>query len=340
MSDAHRGGRRLAAAAVRRVRRAAERSRARLSRSSRIRRGTLNWALKISSPADASAFRWGDTAFAADLAVALRARGQSVSIDHLGAPQRPDSHQDDVVLVLRGLHRIEPTAGAINYLWIISHPDAVGDEELALGWNRIFVASESWNRSAEVGATPLLQASSASRFSLRPEPTDIAEDVLFVGTSRGVVRPVVRDAIRVGAHLAVYGHDWDRFIDERFVRADHLDFASVPGAYRASRIVLNDHWEDMRAHGFLSNRLFDAAFVGARVISDRVDGIDRIFGGLVQTYDSPESLRRLLTEEAAWPSLTERRDLARRVRAVHSFDARAETLVDAAIADIRTRRNN
>ena len=33
-------------------------------------------------------------------------------------------------------------------------------------------------------------------------------------------------------------------------------------------MVLNDHWEDMRAEGFLSNRLFDAVASGARVVTD------------------------------------------------------------------------
>ncbi|MFT4135083.1 glycosyltransferase [Microbacterium sp.] len=296
----------------------------------RLRAGRLSWVIKISAPADESAARWGDTAFAEDLAVALRALGQHVRIDFLGsAPGTPG----DVVLVLRGLHRIDAAPGALNYLWIISHPDAVTDEELSGGWDRVFAASRTWPRGAAAGAIPLLQAASTTRFSPGPGDPAAAEDVLFVGTSRGVVRPVVRDAIAAGAPLAIYGHDWEDYVEPRFVRADHLAFARVPTAYRSARIVLNDHWEDMRRNGFISNRLFDATFVGARVISDSFEGREELFGGLVRTYADVSELRSLLTDEGCWPSEAERHRLAAAIRQQHSFDARAATLLDYALRD-------
>ena len=241
----------------------------------------------------------------------------------------------DVVLVLRGLHRIEPVEGCLNYLWIISHPDAVSEDETRAGWTRIFAASQTWSRSPALKAQTLLQAASARRFSPGPPDGELVEDVLFVGTSRGVVRPVVSDAIAVGARVGIYGHDWERFVDPSFIRADHLEFAKVPAAYRSARIVLNDHWEDMRQEGFVSNRLFDAAFVGARIVSDDIDGMDDLFGGLVKTYRDAAELRRLLHDESAWPSPQERLRIAATVRERQSFDARARTLLDAALSDLR-----
>jgi hypothetical protein len=304
-------------------------------RAARIRRGRLTWAIKISAPDDEGALRWGDSAFAQDLTDALSRMGQSVSIHPLGTHPPPPRGDYDVILVLRGLHRIDPVPGRLNYLWIISHPDAVSDDEARAGWTRIFAASRTWHPDAPWVAQPLLQAASARRFSPGAADEDAAEDVLFVGTSRGVVRPVVRDAIAVGARVGIYGHDWERFVDPSFIRADHLEFARVPAAYRSARVVLNDHWEDMRAHGFVSNRLFDAAFVGARVVSDDIDGLDELFGGVVKTYRSPAELKRLLTDESAWPSPQERLRIAAGIRKRHSFDARAHTLVQAALSDIR-----
>jgi hypothetical protein len=292
----------------------------------------LRWTISISAPHDESALRWGDTAFAQDLAEALRAAGQSARIRFLGSPS--PTVKADVNLVLRGLHRIDPTAGELNYLWIISHPDAVSDDEISADWNRIFAASRSWARGQQAGALPLLQAASASRFTPGPPDPDIAEDVLFVGTSRGVVRPVVRDAIAVGAAVGIYGHDWESFVDSRFIRADHLDFARVPAAYRSARIVLNDHWDDMRRNGFISNRLFDAAFVGARVISDPFDEADELFGGLVRTYRGETELARLLGDASAWPEDSERARLASDIRRLHSFDARARELIRYAQDDL------
>ncbi len=58
-------------------------------------------------------------------------------------------------------------------------------------------------------------------------------------------------------------------------------------------MVLNDHWEDMRTSGFISNRLFDAAASGARVITDAVEGLPATFGDSVQVYRSQEDLVRL-----------------------------------------------
>lgn len=313
------------------------RIRRRLARESRYRRRQLNWAIKISAPDDETAARWGDTAFAEDLADALRGQGQAARVVFFGA-EPSAAEEDDVVLVLRGLHDIGPVPGAVNFLWIISHPDGVGDSEATRGWDQVFVASNTWRGIEGIEVTPLLQAVSTRRFTREPERDDISEDVVFVGTSRRVERPVVRDAIAAGARLGVYGHDWDDFIDPSFVRADHLDFESVPGAYRGSRIVLNDHWSDMRDHGFISNRLFDATAVGARVISDQVPGADEIFGGLVRTYGSVEDLRRLLSDDDAWPSVEEREAIVERVRADHSFDARAEVVIKVAIRSIQRRR--
>jgi len=304
-------------------------------RACRWRAGKLTWAVKISAPNDETAARWGDMAFAEDLADALRAAGQTVRIDRLGAPPAPAT---DVTLVLRGLHRIDPTPDSVNLLWIISHPDDVSDAEALQAWDAVFVASRAYPRGDAWGARPLLQASSLRRFSPAPADPGLAEEVLFVGTTRGVDRPVVRDVIAAGARVGIYGHGWEEVVDPSLIRADHLAFDRVPTAYRSAGIVLNDHWDDMRANGFVSNRLFDAAFAGARIISDPVAGASEIFGGLVQTYSTPEELAALL-RGAGWPSDAERLALAARVREHHSFDARASVLIEAArAARISSRR--
>jgi len=303
----------------------------RLRRARRRWAGTLTWAIKISAPDDETASRWGDMAFAEDLADALRTAGQTVRIDRLGAPPAPAT---DVTLVLRGLHRIDPTPGSVNLLWVISHPDDVSDAEALQGWDAVFVASTSYRRGDEWGARPLLQASSVRRFTPAPADPALAEEVLFVGTTRGVDRPVVRDVIAAGARVGIYGHGWEDVVDPSFIRADHLAFDRVPAAYRSAGIILNDHWDDMRANGFVSNRLFDAAFAGARVISDPVAGASEIFGGLVQTYTTPDELAALLRGDG-WPSDTERLTLSARIRRDHSFDARATVLIAAARTAVR-----
>ena len=60
---------------------------------------------------------WGDSAFADDLARALRRLGQHVVVDRAEAHDRATSHLDDVVLVLRGLAPVTTPPGPCRVLW-------------------------------------------------------------------------------------------------------------------------------------------------------------------------------------------------------------------------------
>ena len=106
--------------------------------------------------------------------------------------------------------------------------------------------------------------------------------------------------------------------------------------------MLNDHWDDMRAEGFLSNRLYDALASGAFVISDDVEGIEAEFDGAIAVYRQREELEPLIAASLADPA--RRRTEAAHGRQIvlerHTFDARAATLRAAAdgIADRRPDR--
>jgi spore maturation protein CgeB len=98
-------------------------------------------------------------------------------------------------------------------------------------------------------------------------------------------------------------------------------------------VVLNDHWEDMRREGFISNRVFDALACGASVVSDRVSGIEDLAPGLVHTT-GPDDGWQLLHDglpTGSDPGVEERRRVAATVAADHSFAARASTLLEAAL---------
>lgn len=312
------------------------------------RRPRLQWALKISAPADASGDLWGDVFFAHDLATALRSLGQTVHVDRYATRDRPVQRmRDDVVVHLVGLRRPEIVPGAVNILWLISHPEMVTEDELAQPFDLRFAASESWAKKHSAPGRPvlpLLQATDPGRFTPTRSGSEIASDVLFVGKTRAIFRPIVRDAIAAGADLAIYGDGWPDFIDPRFVRADFLDNERVPDAYRGARVVLNDHWQDMADEGFASNRLFDAVAAGAIVVSDSVDGVPVEFGGMVRAYGSVEELRALLDAEgegdgdAGWPTPSERRRAAAAVAEKHSFARRAEVLLAAAVQRRRSAR--
>jgi spore maturation protein CgeB len=82
----------------------------------------------------------------------------------------------------------------------------------------------------------------------------------------------------------------------------------------------------MKANGFISNRLFDAAACGAVIVSDEVEGINEVFDGLVYVYSNGsqelrDCVKPALAEDASYRN--RREQLARKIAAEHSFDARA-----------------
>jgi GT2 family glycosyltransferase len=301
---------------------------------------SLRWAIKVAAHGGPRGDRWGDVAFANDLAEALRALGQEVVIDRRKAQARPGSdYLDDVALHLRGLAQAYAQPGGItNVMWVISHPDLVDDDELSPAFDLVYSAGLEWAREASERSgrevRPMLQATNADRF--RPDgPRLSGVDTLFVGRTRYVYRPIVHDAIDAGAALTVYGDGWEQFIDLSYVKAEHLPNDELPAAYRGARVVLNDHWPDMARLGFLSNRLFDAVACGTRVVTDPVSGVSEVFGPAVQVYESVDDLKALLDPQSdRWPSDDELVKTAAHIAEHHSFTARARTLL-ADVLDVR-----
>lgn len=309
----------------------------RVARRVRLLNRKLRWAVKISAPPGADGDVWGDVAFAEDLAVALRRLGQHVRVDRLHAEPDSTRYWDDVILTLRGLDTPHIESNAVNILWVISHPDLVSPSEIKAGWHGVYAASRSWAeaQTSETGleVIPLLQAVSRDRFS--PVGPSDTHQILFVGTTRGVGRPVVLDTAAICDDLEIYGHGWEGLVPSHMIRAERLGFDEVPAAYRGARRVLNDHWGDMKREGFISNRLFDAVASGALVISDHVTGISELFGRSVRTYRTRDELTALLSDDSGWPDEAARLASAESVLVHHSFDARARILVRDALAHFK-----
>lgn len=302
----------------------------------------LRWAIKNPAPSNPDE-RWGDTHFARALARALRELGHEVVIDHHGAWERPTARHDDVDLVLRGPHPFDPTPEHPSIAWVISHPETLSQDEAAT-YDAIFAASVPWSRerSAAWGMPiePLLQATDPALFHPGRAGAHAGADVLFVGSSRGEYRAIVRDALEARLPLTVYGANWEEFLPDGVVAASYLPNDEVGAAYVCAGIVLNDHFEDMRREGFLSNRLFDAVASGACVVTDDVAGLGEAFGQSVHVYRTPTDLARLCDparREELFGSRDTRLANARRVAREHSFAARAAVLVQAA-HEVRRRR--
>lgn len=291
------------------------------------RKPRWTWSIITSAPKGEPGRAWGDTYFAEDLAEALRELDQDVSVVSRAGAGAAARETDDVVLVLRGLRRVHPRRGNATWLlWVISHPDLVDADE-PRDFDAVFAASESWGVDARVPVTPLLQATNPHTFHPREARAPWSGRVVFVGNTRGEFRPIVRDAVVVGAEPLVYGSGWEGLIPEHLWAGEFLPHEQVPLAYASARVVLNDHWRDMADQGFLSNRLFDAVAAGAAVVSDGARGLADVFGNSVRTYRDADELRRLLGPAGGLPSVAERRDAAERIAREHSFRERAEVLL-------------
>ena len=295
---------------------------------SRLRR-RRRWTIVTSAPGGEAGEQWGDTWFARDLARALDSLGERAQVVGRRGASSPNRDQDDVVLVLRGLNGVEPRGDAIWLLWVISHPELVLAPECE-GYAAVFAASAHWSRAGELGAVPLLQATDPARFSPTAAAPDSGAPVLFVGSTRGEFRPMVRDALACGIDVTVYGVGWDAYLPAERIRGEFLPNASLPAAYASAGVVLNDHWPDMAREGFLSNRLFDAVASGARVVSDPATGLAEVFGDAVRVATTPDELRALLTgdRDAVLPGRADRLAAAGRIARDHSFLARARTLIE------------
>ena len=288
-------------------------------------------AIKIGTPNWDVAHQWGDYHFALALKKVFEAEGHSVRIDILPEWETDKGMGDDVVLVLRGLSCYKPKPHHINIMWNISHPDQVSIHEYEQ-YDLIFIASLSYanilSNLVEVRVEPLLQCTDPDLFypdsDLEPE-----SDILFVGNSRKVYRQIVKDAINAELDIGVYGSNWEHLIDRRYIKGEYISNSILRKYYSQCKILLNDHWDNMRKQGFISNRLFDAAACGSLIISDNVQGLTEVFGDFVQIYETSEDLQSkvnyiLQNHDVKADS---RSAFAHQVREKHSFKARSQVII-------------
>ena len=299
----------------------------------------LRWTVLTSAPGGKAGEQWGDTWFARDLVDALRKLGQDAHTTSRQNAHSLERENDDVVVVLRGLTEVKPNRSKKNsiwILWVISHPELVTQDE-ASRYDVVFAASNHWNPDF-VDVRPLLQATNPSRFTPSAGIADSGDEVLFVGSTRGVFRPIVKDAMEANLELSLYGVGWQEYVGVEKIKADFLANDQLPSAYARAQVVLNDHHQFMADTGFLSNRLFDAAATGTRIISDPALGLSEVFGDHVRSYSSVAELAAIASDvDAAFPGVDERMKFADEIATLHSFVARAKELI-AFVQDKRVKK--
>ncbi len=293
---------------------------------------SLSFCLKTGVPDEDREELWGDTHFARALARELQRHGHRTTVRRLDQWTDLDAMTYDVVVHLKGLSRPTLQPGQFNVLWCISHPEALTAEECD-GYDLVFVASSRFATMLRARtATPVhvLQQATDPRVFFPEADEAHRREVAYVANSRGVLRGAMRDLLPTTHDVAVYGSDWEGHIPAGLVVAEHVPNDEVRRVYSSAAIVLNDHWDDMRDHGFVSNRIYDALAAGAFVLSDDLPELHERFDGAVATYGSADELRAQIDHFLAHPE--ERAERAARgqqiVLAEHTFARRVDVLLD------------
>ena len=264
----------------------------------------MNFFFKIGVPSWKEAEYWGDFHLVKAMGKELEKRGHHFKIQILPEWKGSADSLSDITIHVKGLSRYKPKRGPMNIMWLISHPDKVKIRELKR-YDLILVASRPFARwlqeKIDIPVQTLLQFADSGLMYPEPEP-DSACQLLFLGNSRLVRRQIIDDLLPSEFDLHVWGSDWEGIIPGRYIKGRYFPYENARKLYSNACIVLNDHWEDMRNHGFINNRIFDALACRAFVLSDRCEDLDNLLPGGVITYhgkrDLHEKIRHFLSHES------------------------------------------
>ena len=250
--------------------------------------------IKTPVPRAEIANEWGDYHFA----LALKREFEKLNVEcryQFLNQWNEDDTDADAIMVLRGLSKYEPKNYHYNIMWNISHPDKVTTEEY-YAYDQVYIASEKWSQEIKERKAndytcidTLLQCTDTNVF--KPDESDEERyELLFVGNSRKIYRKVIKDLLPTKYNLSVFGTNWKGLIDDKYIKGENIPNTELYKHYGSAKIVLNDHWDDMREKGFISNRIFDVLASKGFLITDEVLGLEKYFEDSIVTYTDKADL--------------------------------------------------
>ena len=275
---------------------------------------------------------WGDFHFAKAMKKEFEKRGYSANI--LTKDEWYNRSNAKYTVFLRGNREYYPTVeeGRVAIMWNISHPDEVSVDEYN-SYDYVFFASDKlkdkFGDTIQCESGVLMQCTDEEVMCAK-EYTDKKYELLFVGNSRRVYRQILKDLLPTEHKLTVIGRHWEEYPVQEYVVQDYISNDEVGQAYHDAHILLNDHWDDMKEQGIISNRIYDALSAGAFVISDYMPEIDESFKGAVVTYKDREDLLQKIDyymehEEERLEKVKLGQEI---VRKEHTFYNRVEKIID------------
>ncbi len=224
---------------------------------------------------------WGDYWFKKNLIA---------TFEELGYPV--DNSSPKIRLHLFGEPVHQTFSDTYNILWLHSHPDWITPEILGKYQKIYCISSHFIKKITTMGfqAEYLMIPT-----HMKPLIREKSRDIVFIGnTKKNTLRPVIRDLGRPPYRVTVWGWGWDGLIPANWYGGMYYENNRLNELYACSKIVLNDHHEDMRREGFINPRILDVLASGGFVISDSVLGMDELLDHSVVTYETPEDLQRAI----------------------------------------------
>ena len=294
-----------------------------------INKDYSNLTVAIKSPHPKGTTHWGDLFFSRALKKSFEKLGFNVIVQE--REHWYDEEDEDISLVLRGLVDYNPDYSNINIMWNISHPEMISNEEYEK-YDYVFISSKKYfnkiKKEINTNMAPLLQCTDPEVFY--PEVDgNIKDEILFVGVTRGVYREIIKDILKTDYPVSIYGMGWEKYVDGEYIKGQFIPNEELHKYYSSCKILLNDHWEDMRENDFPSNRLFDALACGTFVISDKIPSADTLFEGSIVTYEGVDDLNEKINYYLNHEE--ERTKIAEKGRKIvlekHTFDNRVQEIL-------------
>ena len=284
----------------------------------------LKIAIKISVSVLREAHAWGDFHFASSLSAAIKKWGHQVRIDC--KPNWYEHTEDDINIVLRGIHEYEPTANTLNIMWMISHPSKIDHAECNK-YDHVFVASKPYADSlrlqVDTSVSTLLQCTDPNVFYPSANSEIPSQERLYVANSKGKTRKAAQFAIKKNLALNIYGEDWEGKIPDSWILSNHIPNSLLRFYYSSAKFVINDHWDDMLDHGFVSNRVFDVLACNGNLLTDQSIDLGPELNAHVSLYQNADDFERAILSS---PPST--KPTSKLISKSHSFDSRAKNILD------------
>ncbi len=296
-----------------------------------IEKPTLS--IKIPTPMWSEASRWGDYHFALALKKYLLREGIYVKIQVKKEFYKEEYNFHESTLLIRGLTTHKPLTWQKKFIWIISHPDKLAQQECE-DYDVVLVASQ------KVGIS--LQKSISRKVIYFPQCTDseffvpttnkdvereVSGKTIFIGETRDVFREAVKLCIEAKIPLRVYGPGWSKYIPKEMICGQYIENTQLPAYYNHADIVLNDHWADMKSSGIVSNRVFDVLASGGKIVTDDVQDFPEDIKPYVTIYRDGSDFAQSI-EKAKHLTRTEKE--VQKIRSVikesYSFESRAKKI--------------